>query len=194
MIFAGGAVLAYYRHKRNTPPKQPPPPLQGNWEEINGLIRNVEDVLKKAMDDAVAAHDLLWLTAVKFVKEELSDLSLGIQRGSIRYEDARTRILDLKDRVDKFRNPPTTATSGGHPSIQDLAYLNLGVSRGADSYEILGVSRSASEEEVATAYKQKIQEWHPDRFRTKRGVEVSNAVSKIVNNAKDQIYRQRGWR
>ncbi|HQQ18427.1 MAG TPA: DnaJ domain-containing protein, partial [Fervidobacterium sp.] len=31
-----------------------------------------------------------------------------------------------------------------------------------DYYEILGVSRDASDEDIRTAYKKLIKEWHPD--------------------------------
>jgi Leucine-rich repeat (LRR) protein len=79
-------------------------------------------------------------------------------------------------------------------SAKDRARKALDVDENADGYQILGVSRAASKEEVDTAFKQKQQGWHPDKFPSPSDKELANEVSKILNNAKDQIYRQRGWK
>jgi hypothetical protein len=81
---------------------------------------------------------------------------------------------------------PKSAGRDGVP-IEDLPYQVLGINRNADGYETLGVRRGASKQDVDSAFKQKQQGWHPDK-------KMANAVSKILNNARDQIYRQRGWK
>jgi hypothetical protein len=190
----GAVGFTYYRSKK----KPPPPPSVDDFGDIKSLIHETDDVLRKAVDSAVLAHDALWVNALRFLRDELSDLGRKVEVGTIGYADAKDRALNLRRRADSLRDPPhTQPPSGGTrsaPSIDDLAYLNLGVSRSADSYEILGVNHTATKEEVRSAYRQKMDEWHPDRWRTKRGTEISNAVSKIINNAKDQIYKQRGWK
>ena len=179
----------------------PPKPPDDGMDEIKSRIRETRSILDEALRKAVKANDPLWISALTFLKDELGDLYRRVQLGTIRRQDAEERIADLRKRVDRLREPPhpagTTTKPGQqkseHVSLDDLARMNLGVTRDADSYETLGVTRTASKEEVDTAYKQKIREWHPDRFNTKRGLEISNAVSKLINRARDDVYKQRGW-
>jgi DnaJ-domain-containing protein 1 len=77
---------------------------------------------------------------------------------------------------------------------EDLPYKVLGININADGYEILGVSRRASKQDVDSAFKEKQQGWHPDKFPAQSDKKMANAVSKILNNARDQIYRQSGWK
>ena len=200
MVLVSG--LVYYWRKKTTPAKLPPPkPPDDGMDEIKSRIRETRSILDEALRKAVKANDPLWISALTFLKDELGDLYRRVQLGTIRRQDAEERIADLRKRVDRLREAPHPAgatTKPGqqkseHVSLDDLARMNLGVTRDADSYEMLGVNRTASKEEVDTAYKQKMREWHPDRFNTKRGLEISNAVSKLINRARDDVYKQRGW-
>ncbi len=170
--------------------------------EIKNLIHETEDVLKKALEDALAANDSLWVSALTSLSQDLSDLSDSFQCGKTDPNDARARILDLRRRVDRFRNPPPRESSSARPKpnakrdvpIEELAYLVLGVNRSADGYQILGVSRGASKEDVDKSFKQKQLGWHPDKFPSESDRDIASAVSKILNNARDQIYKHRGWK
>lgn len=62
------------------------------------------------------------------------------------------------------------------------------------AYRVLGVSPSASNEEVKNAYRQMALKHHPDKVST-LGDDVRKAAQKKfqeINNAKDKIYKARG--
>ena len=196
------SAVVYYWRKRSTSAKLPPGKLpDAGMDEVMSRIRETRTILEDALRNAVKANDPLWISALRFLGDELDDLYRRVELGTIGHQDAEERIGDLRKRVDRLREPPRAAgatTKPGqqkseHVSLDDLARMNLGVTRNSDSYEVLGVTHTASKEEVDTAYKQKMREWHPDRFSTKRGLEISNAVSKLINNARDEIYRQKRW-
>ena len=166
-----------------------------DYGEIRSMIHETEAVLTQAMDDAVRAHDSQWISVLKFLREALSDLSRSVESGTIARGQAKESILELRERVDGLRNQPRTESATAKPTSEDdLPYLVLGVDRNADGYAILGISRSSSKEDVDRAFKQKQLGWHPDKFPSPDDKRLANAVSVILNNAKDQIYGQMGWK
>lgn len=63
-----------------------------------------------------------------------------------------------------------------------------------DAYELLGISPSATDEEVKRAYKKMALKYHPDRVAT-LGDDVKKKADetfKRINEAKEKIYAQRG--
>jgi len=72
---------------------------------------------------------------------------------------------------------------------------NLGV-EGHDPYELLGVSREASDDEVKRAYRQLVRENHPDRLvaqgMPQEFIEMANEKLATINGAYEQIRKQRG--
>jgi DnaJ like chaperone protein len=66
----------------------------------------------------------------------------------------------------------------------------------SDPFDILGVSRSASNEEIKTAYRQLIRENHPDTLVAKgmpqEFIDIANERMAAINAAYDKIEKQRG--
>ena len=66
-----------------------------------------------------------------------------------------------------------------------------------DYYESLGVSRSASAEELKAAYRQLAKQWHPDRNQDNpeaedRFKEISEAYSILIDSEKRRRYDRMG--
>jgi DnaJ like chaperone protein len=87
-------------------------------------------------------------------------------------------------------------------STQDVdSMLNMGTNSRPDSkesikeaYKVLGVSPSATDDEVKAAYRQMALKHHPDRVST-LGDDIRKAAEKKfqeINDAKERIYKIRG--
>lgn len=165
-------------------------------EEIEVLISDTEIIINDAIHLATEAKSSDWLIALEVLRREISYFYGEFDSDKISYVDAMASILKTKERAEVLSNPPKK--DSGKPvkelSLEDLAYRNLHVSRNASSYEILGISNNADKKEVKKAYRDKIDGWHGDRFRNKKDNEMVSEISKIINNAKDEIYKERGWR
>lgn len=60
-----------------------------------------------------------------------------------------------------------------------------------DPYKILGVSQSASDEEVKNAYIELVKKYHPDKYADNPLKELAQEKLKEINEAYDTINRQR---
>ncbi|MCI6082158.1 MAG: DnaJ domain-containing protein [Prevotella sp.] len=72
--------------------------------------------------------------------------------------------------------------------------LNLNGDSLEDAYKVLGVSPSASDDELRKAYRRLALEHHPDRVAA-LGEDVRRAAEKKfqeINSAKERIWKERG--
>ncbi len=62
-----------------------------------------------------------------------------------------------------------------------------------DPYDVLGVSRSASDDEIKKAYRTLARKYHPDNFAGSSGAEVTGAEERMkeINEAYDTIQKER---
>lgn len=60
-----------------------------------------------------------------------------------------------------------------------------------DPYQILGISPSASDDEVKKAYRELARKYHPDNYQNNPLADLAEEKMKEVNEAYDQIQRQR---
>ncbi len=61
-------------------------------------------------------------------------------------------------------------------------------------YEVLGVSETASDEEIRRAYRELVKKYHPDQFADNPLKDLANEKLKQVNEAYDLITKQRAGR
>lgn len=60
-----------------------------------------------------------------------------------------------------------------------------------DPYEVLGVSRNASEEEIKKAYKELVKKYHPDQYQESPLSDVAEEKMAEINEAYDTIINER---
>ena len=61
-----------------------------------------------------------------------------------------------------------------------------------DPYEVLGVSRTASDGEIKTAYRELVKKYHPDNYANNPLADLASEKMKEINEAYDAITRSRG--
>ncbi len=60
-----------------------------------------------------------------------------------------------------------------------------------DPYQVLGVSPSATDDEIKTAYRQLARKYHPDNYVDNPLADLATEKMKEINEAYDEIQRRR---
>ena len=61
----------------------------------------------------------------------------------------------------------------------------------SDPYKVLGVSPTATDEEVKTAYRELAKKYHPDNYANSPLADLASEKMKEVNEAYDQVMQER---
>jgi DnaJ like chaperone protein len=83
--------------------------------------------------------------------------------------------------------------------MSDMEYQQIKaiyIKQNDQAYNILGINRNASDDEVKKAYRKLVREYHPDRMQAKGVPEdfmkIANEKMTEINQAYDQICKERG--
>lgn len=84
-------------------------------------------------------------------------------------------------------NPFTLKPSDFDMWVSTRSCAIVAATSGFDYYEVLGISETASHEEIRTAYKDQAMRWHPDRVSAENK-EVATERFKVISAAYDVLY------
>lgn len=120
------------------------------------------------------------------IKKDGSSITFGPQTGRLMGLSGETESgLSLKNNVRKSDIKEKTVIYGTPlfytGRYQPAAYQALGVSIKATPREILGVSATASNKAITTAYRKLSLKWHPDKNKNKYATEVFKLINEAYN-------------
>jgi len=163
--FVGPSILARQEKERRRMEEQ----RRKNREEkeFESMVLGVESLIEYTMPTVT---DPIILGGLKSLQGELLRISQTFYSGSISYEEAMVKILALWQQAEILSQPSPKETY----------------------YDILGITSYATQDEIKKAYRDKIKEYHPDKFTNepdwvkKQAEEMSkklNEASGVLQNS-----------
>ena len=121
--------------------------------------------------------DPLIIAGLRTLQLELESISDDFFMGTISFCEAETRVLDIKEDAQILGAGKTAEETT--ETTDEKTY-----------YAVLGITPDATEDEIKTAYRDKIKEYHPDIFSNPpEWVKAeSEAMTKILNEAYEVLY------
>jgi DnaJ like chaperone protein len=155
-------------------------------------VKNVGRVFDRAKRDTFGFELYAKQVARMFrhdpaVLEELLDCLFHIARADGVYHPGEKAYLRTVAEIFGF----------DEAAFRRIEERNMGPDQ-ADPYVVLGIDRSASDDEVKAAYRKLIREHHPDRLIAQGMppdvIEVANETLATINGAYEKIEKERGLR
>jgi len=123
------------------------------YKKVENLITETDHLIQKAELKATRSEDQLWLTGVKFLKQDLYRFKEKHKTVNINYQNIWVQIKNLKDQAVNYQKPPDVKKEDRKESKE----------HGKDNYAILGVTYNASLEDIKKARNKKMM-FHRDRY------------------------------
>lgn len=148
---------------------------QTEQENLESAVHEVEDIIKKGMTTVVdpvilAALEIKW-SQLRYVQQSHVD-------GTLSYARASESVAQLKHEVESLVVTPA------EPAPEKTYY------------DILGISPTASQDEIKHAYRDKMKEYHPDKFTNapdwvkKEAEDMTKKLNEAYEELKDSGKRQ----
>jgi curved DNA-binding protein CbpA len=141
-------------------------------KEINQLINQVLGIVHKGVSSSTRADDSILLGALVILRQQLDECRAQFGADVLLYEAAKARVAELREQAEVLVSPPSQNETER-------------VSGAQTHYETLGVDRTASQDQIKTAYREKQRRLHPDTIAAWAKGEVPQEVRDFLNdNAK----------
>ena len=146
------------------------------------------------MEEEEKKKDILFNKAVTFFNENLYNISLYYFRPSINItneEIVEDYIKKCNEHIKEINNSNTNKQFlNPKEKMEEESIINR-ILQSNDHYQILGVNKNASKEEIIDAYKKLIIKYNPDVCTSPKSEElfkkISNSYNKLINNSNKEI-------
>jgi DnaJ-domain-containing protein 1 len=114
------------------------------------LVRGNLQIIERSIRRAAGKGDSLWLSALLILRQESSLAHERFQSGALSYRRATAKLRDLRGQAEVLSRPPPDETNGE-------------AAERPNHYEVLGIVRNASQEQIRSIHRKLVQIYHPDK-------------------------------
>jgi DnaJ-domain-containing protein 1 len=129
--------------------------------------------------------------AFRVAKSYINDEPAGFNYNTLSDDDELKRIIDELNNVSK----KTNSNSSNQQKKESNTNTNQTVNSLENAFKVLEISPNASNNEIKSAYKKKIKEYHPDRLETfgEELKKLAQVKTQEINKAYNLIREKRGF-